>query len=100
MLEGTEAWTGLRRLLESAGEGGMKKGLTLGSSEVDDVSVLLEHVDLLDGLDGLHVHLLQGGLELLVVGAGRLVDLLDLAAGSALASAFVSIVLSTADLDW
>lgn len=53
---------------------------------MDDVSVLLEHVDLLDGLDGLDVHLLEGGLELLVVGTRRLVDLLDLAAGSALAS--------------
>jgi hypothetical protein len=53
---------------------------------VDDVSVLLEHVDLLDGLDGLDVHLLQGGLELLVVGTGGLVDLLDLAAGSTLSS--------------
>lgn len=53
---------------------------------MDDVSVLLEHVNLLDGLDGLDVHLLQGGLELLVVGTGGLVDLLDLAAGSTLAS--------------
>jgi hypothetical protein len=53
---------------------------------VDDVSVLLEHVDLLDGLDGLDVHLLQGGLELLVVGTGGLVDLLNLAAGSTLSS--------------
>jgi hypothetical protein len=53
---------------------------------VDDVSVLLEHVDLLDGLDGLDVHLLQGGLELLVVGTGGLVNLLDLAAGSTLSS--------------
>lgn len=53
---------------------------------MDDVSVLLEHVNLLDGLDGLDVHLLQGGLELLVVGTGGLMDLLDLAAGSTLAS--------------
>lgn len=62
---------------------------------MDDVAVFLEHVDLLDGLDGLDVHLLQGSLELLVVGAGRLVDLLDLAAGSSLASVvlLVSIVL-------
>lgn len=59
---------------------------TLRSTKVDDVSVLLEHVNLLDGLDGLDVHLLQGGLELLVVGTGGLVDLLDLAAGSTLAS--------------
>ena len=59
---------------------------TAGGGEVDDVAVLLEHVDLLDGLDGLDVHLLEGGLELLVIGAGVALDLLDLAAGSALAS--------------
>lgn len=53
---------------------------------MDDVAILLEHVNLLDGLDRLHVHLLERGLQLLVVGTGRLVDLLDLAAGSALAS--------------
>ena len=61
-------------------------GLTTGSTEVDDVAVLLEHVDLLDTLDGLDIQLLQGGLQLLVVGVGGPVDLLDLAAGSALAS--------------
>lgn len=59
---------------------------TSGSTKVDDVAILLEHVDLLNGLDGLDVHLLQRDLQLLVVGTGRLVDLLDLAAGSALAS--------------
>jgi len=53
---------------------------------VDDVAVLLEHVDLLDGLDRLDVHLLEGGLQLLVIGAGVAGHLLDLAAGSALAS--------------
>jgi hypothetical protein len=53
---------------------------------VDNVAVLLEHVDLLNTLDGLDVQLLEGGLELLVVGIGGPVDLLDLAAGSALAS--------------
>lgn len=90
------------RRLQPAGAGWIyKRGLcmwvgglviyTLGSTEVDDVSVFLEHVDLLDGLDGLDVHLLQGSLELLVVGAGGLVDLLDLAAGSALASVFLGI---------
>ena len=66
---------------------------TLRSTKVDDVSVLLEHVNLLDGLDGLDVHLLQGGLELFVVGTGGLVDLLDLAAGSTLASGILSVVL-------
>jgi hypothetical protein len=53
---------------------------------VDDVAILLEHVDLLNSLDGLDVQLLEGGLELLVVGISGAVDLLDLAAGSALAS--------------
>lgn len=53
---------------------------------MDDVSVLLEHVHLLNRLDRLHVHLLQRRLQLLVVGRGRLVDPLGLTAGSALAS--------------
>jgi len=55
---------------------------------VDDVSVALEHVDLLNGLDGLDVELLQRGLELLVVGASGPVDLLDLPAGSTLAAIY------------
>ena len=40
---------------------------------MDDVAVGLEHVDLLDSLDGLDVHLLQRLLKLLVVtrGPGR-----------------------------
>ena len=59
--------------------------LTTGVGEVDDVAVLLEHVDLLDALDGLDVQLLESGLELLVIGTGVADDLLDLAAGSALA---------------
>lgn len=41
--------------------------LTLGRSEVDNIAVLLEHVDLLDGLDGLDVQLLQRRLQLLVI---------------------------------
>lgn len=53
---------------------------------MDDVAVLLEHVDLLDALDGLDVHLLEGGLQLLVVGTAVAGDLLDLAAGGTLAS--------------
>ena len=43
---------------------------------MNNVSVLLEHVDFLDGLDGLDVELLERGLQLLVVGAGGLVDFL------------------------
>ena len=53
---------------------------------MDDVAVALEHVDLLDSLDGLDVQLLERSLELLVVGASGPVDLLDLPAGCALAS--------------
>lgn len=60
---------------------------TLGGREVDDVAVLLEHVDLLNGLDGLGVELLQGGLELLVVRAGAGGRPLDLATGRPLATA-------------
>jgi len=53
---------------------------------VNDVAIRLEHVDLFDGLDWLHIHLLERGLELLVVGAGVLVDLLDLSSGGTLSS--------------
>lgn len=60
--------------------------LTLGGGEVDDVAVRLEHVDLLDGRDGLDVHLLEGSLELLVVTTTGSVDLLDLSSGSTLAT--------------
>lgn len=60
--------------------------LTLGGGEVDDVAVRLEHVDLLNGRDGLDVHLLEGSLELLVVTTTGSVDLLDLSSGSTLAT--------------
>ena len=59
---------------------------------MDDVAVLLEHVDLLDALDGLDVHLLEGGLQLLVIGAGVAGNLLDLAARGTLASVEKSVV--------
>lgn len=65
---------------------GRERVNTAGVGEVDDVAVLLEHVDLLDALDGLDVHLLEGGLQLLVVGTAVADDLLDLAAGGTLAS--------------
>ena len=68
-----------------------RESLTLGCREVDDVAVALEHVDLLDSLDGLDVQLLKSTLELLVVGASVLVDLLDLPAGSTLASVIIII---------
>lgn len=53
---------------------------------MDNVAVGLEHVDLLDGLDGLSVKLLQGGEELLVVStrAGR--RTLSRSAGSTLST--------------
>jgi hypothetical protein len=53
---------------------------------VDDVSVALEHVDFLNGLDGLDIELLKGSLQLFVVGPRALVHLLDLPAGCAFAS--------------
>jgi hypothetical protein len=53
---------------------------------VNDVAIALEHVDLLNRLDRLYVQLLKSGLELLVVGACALVDLLDLPAGGTLAA--------------
>ena len=59
---------------------------TFGSGEVDDIAIFFEHVDLLDGLDGLDVQLLQRGLQLLVVCAGGLVHLLGLAPGCAFAA--------------
>ena len=54
---------------------------------MNDVAVRLEHVDLLDGLDVLHVHLLERGLQLLVVRAAALMNLLHLPSGCALAAA-------------
>jgi hypothetical protein len=59
---------------------------------VDDVAVRLEHVDLLNGRDGLDVHLLEGGLELLVVTTAGSVDLLDLSSGSTLSAVFRSYI--------
>ena len=53
---------------------------------MDDVSVALEHVDLLDSLDGLDIELLERCLQLLVVGASSLVNLLNLAPRGTFAS--------------
>lgn len=62
------------------------KLLTLWCGEVDDVAVRLEHVHLLNRLDWLHVHLFEGALQLLVVGARAPLDLLDLSSWCSLAS--------------
>lgn len=61
---------------------------------MNDVAVFLEHVDFLNRLDGLDVEFLERGLELLVVGAGGLVDFFLLAPGGA----FAAIILSSSFL--
>lgn len=61
---------------------------------MDNVAILLEHVDLLNRLDWLDVHLLQSSLQLLVIGSGGLVDFLHLAAGSSLSTARIVYVVS------
>ena len=53
---------------------------------MDDIAVALEHVDLLDCLDRLNIHLLQRRLELLVICTSALVHLLDLSSWSTLAA--------------
>jgi hypothetical protein len=64
---------------------------------VDDVSISLEHVDLLNSLDGLNIELLECCLQLLVIHSRALVDLLDLSSRCALStvphlSAYLGIV--------
>lgn len=59
---------------------------TLGGSKVDDVAIRLEHVDLLNGLDGLGAELLQGLLKLLVISAGAGRRTLDLSPGGTLST--------------
>jgi hypothetical protein len=53
---------------------------------MDDISITLEHVDLLNGLNGLGVQLLEGSLELLVIVGVSRGRTLDLASGSSLAA--------------
>lgn len=69
---------------------------TLGGGEVNDVAVALEHVHLLNGLDGLDIELLEGGLELLVITAGPGRGALDLPAGSSLATMYQTVRFSFA----
>lgn len=57
---------------------------------MDNVAVFFEHVDFLNGLDGLNVEFLKRGLELLVVGARGLVDFFLLAPRGAFAAIFLS----------
>lgn len=54
---------------------------------MDDVAVLLEHVDLLNTLERLDIQLLESILQLLVVDGGVADNLLDLTAGGTLATA-------------
>jgi len=93
VLEGTAAWTiGIGQHVHVPKLGYMgcwsraKRRLTLWCGKVDDVSVALEHVDLLNGLDGLDVDLLESLLELLVVAAGAGRSPLHLPPGGALAT--------------
>lgn len=65
---------------------------TLWCREVYNVAIRLEHVDLLDRLDRLDIHLLQSCLELLVIRASALVNLLDLSPRCAFASVVVPLV--------
>lgn len=57
---------------------------------MNDVSILFEHVHLLDCLDGLYIELLEGCLQLLIVGARCFVDFLVLSSRGAFASAMIS----------
>lgn len=61
---------------------------TLGSSEVDHVAVFLEHIDLLNCLDRLHIELFQRRLKLFVVGPRGFVDLFRFSPRSTFAACF------------
>lgn len=53
------------------------RGHTFRRREMQDVAIVLEHVDLLNSSYWLQVELLQGSLELLIIGSsgvGRLLD--------------------------
>lgn len=62
---------------------------------MDDVSIALEHVDLLNGRDRLGVEFLQGLLQLLVVAGGSLRGTLDLSPGSSLATTYLGFLLDS-----
>jgi hypothetical protein len=72
-------------MLQSAGYKSLS-GRTFGSSKVDDVSVSLEHVDLLNSLDRLDIKLLERRLQLFIIHSRALVYLLDLSSRCALST--------------
>jgi hypothetical protein len=88
VLDGTAAWTveGTEISLDSCKSPALRwhksasrcDHHTFGSCEMDDVSVGLEHVDLLNCLDRLDIELLERSLQLLVVHSSTLMDLLHL----------------------
>lgn len=53
---------------------------------MDDIAILLEHVDLLDGLNWLDIQLLKCSLQLLVIAARGLLNLLDLSSWGTLST--------------
>ena len=59
---------------------------TFRSGEMNNIPILLEHVDFFYGLDGLDIEFLEGGLQLLVIGSGGFVDLFRLSAWGSFAS--------------
>jgi hypothetical protein len=81
VLAGMEAWTTKMKPRQKP-----KLSCTLGGSKVDDLSILLEHVNLLDGRDVLGVDLLQGIGELGLITSSTLGGLLDLPADGSLAT--------------
>jgi len=60
--------------------------ITLRGSKVDNIAILLEHVDLLDGLNWLDIQLLKRSLQLLVIAARGLLNLLDLSSWGTLST--------------
>lgn len=74
-----------------------KEELTLGSSEVKNVAILLEHVDLLDTGDGLNLELLESSLELGVLTTGALGLRGHLTTGGTLTTCVAVIVASECD---
>lgn len=53
---------------------------------MDDVSVFLEHVDFLNGLNGLDVEFFERGLELFVIRARAFMNLFHFSPGCAFAA--------------